>query len=135
MSKWIRAVGAILGTVTMLAGLVPVVQGQDPTKVGPDVYKSLFENERVRANMITFKPGATIVMHAHPDHVLYWITGGTLRITNQSEKPAEITGKEGDVMFLPAVTHAAENIGKTEIRIFQVELKEPTPLKQATEKK
>ena len=135
MTRQMRVIAGVLATIALLASMVPIVQGQDPTKVDATIYKSLFENERVRANMITFLPGKSIAMHAHPDHVIYWITGGTLRITNQGEKPVEITGKEGDVMFLPAVSHAAENIGKTEIRIFQVELKEPAPAKPDSTKK
>lgn len=135
MAKWVRTIGAVLGTVAILASIVPVVQGQDPIKVDPTIYKTLLENERMRANIITFAPGKSIAMHSHPDHVIYWVTGGTLRITNQGEKPVEITGKEGDVMFLPAVAHSGENIGKTEIKIFQVELKEPAPMKPATETK
>ena len=135
MVKGLRSFGNALLAMVCVVAIASVSRAQDPTKVGPEIYKSIFENDRVRANMITFKPGARIAMHSHPDHLLYWLKGGTLRITNQGEKPTDVTGKDGDVMFLPAVSHMAENIGKTEVKIFQVELKEPAPMKTETEKK
>jgi quercetin dioxygenase-like cupin family protein len=103
---------------------------QDPIKVGPDVYKTIFENERIRVNEINFAKGAKIGMHSHPDHVVYWIKGGTLRISNPDGTSVEVTGKAGEVLWLPACTHAGENIGESDLKLVQVELKEPAPMKQ-----
>ena len=65
----------------------------------------------------------------HPDHVIYWNTAGTLRVYNKGADSVDVTGAVGQAMFLPACTHAATNIGKTDIRLVQVELKEPAPAK------
>jgi quercetin dioxygenase-like cupin family protein len=123
--RWLPAilVGLLVGTLAIRA------MAQDPTKVGPEVYKSVFENERIRVNEITFKPAAKIAMHQHPDHVVYWLSGGTLRIFSPDGKHMDVTAKAGEVVWLPATTHSAENIGATEIRAVQVELKEPAPAK------
>lgn len=114
------AVAAIL-LVTALA--------QDPTKVNPQIYKTVLENDRVRVNEIHFTPGQHIDWHQHPDHVIYWNTAGTLRVYNKGADSVDVTGAVGQAMFLPACTHAATNIGKTDIRLVQVELKEPAPAK------
>lgn len=103
---------------------------QDPVKVGPDVYKAIFENDRIRVNEINFAKGAKIGMHSHPDHVVYWIQGGTLRIFNPDGTHVDVTGKAGEVLWLPACSHAGENIGETDLKLVQVELKEPAPVKQ-----
>ncbi len=108
---------------------------QDPVKVGPNVYKSIFENERIRVNEINFKVGDKIGMHSHPDHVVYWIEGGTLRIYSPNGDSVDVTGKAGEVLWLSATTHAAMNIGKTNVKAVQVELKEPAPMKADSTKK
>ncbi len=121
------AVAAIL-LVTALA--------QDPTKVDPKIYKTILDNERVRVNEIHFTPGQHIDWHQHPDHVIYWTAAGTLRVYNKGADSVDVTGTVGQAMFLPACTHAATNIGKTDVRLVQVELKEPAAAKPAgTEKK
>jgi len=117
------ALASLAGALTLRA------MEQDPTKVGPEIYKSVFENERIRVNEITFAPGAKIAMHAHPDHVVYWLSGGTLRISTPDGKSMEVNAKPGDVTWLPATQHAAENIGKTDVKAVQVELKEPAASK------
>ena len=124
----------VLFTLAVAALLAVAVWAQDPTKVGPDIYKSIFENDRIRVNEINFKAGAHIDFHSHPDHVVYWIAGGTLRIWNKGADgkvtdSLDVTGKAGEVLFLQACTHAATNVGKTDAKLVQVELKEPAPAK------
>jgi hypothetical protein len=38
--------------------------------MGPNIYKRLFENDRVRLFEVRFKPGECIALHSHPDHVI-----------------------------------------------------------------
>ncbi len=99
----------------------------DPLAVGPDIYKLVMENERIRILQVTFEPGAKIAMHSHPDHAGYVLEGGMLTITNAEGKTQEITAKVGDSFWIPAESHSAMNQGKTKISILVVELKEPAP--------
>ncbi len=130
--KHTRSLGLL--TLAIAALLAVAVWAQDPIKVGPDIYKSIFENERIRVNEINFKVGAHMDWHSHPDHVVYWIQGGSLRIWNRGADgkvvdSVDVTGKPGDVLYLTACTHSATNIGKTDLKLVQVELKEPAPAK------
>ncbi len=120
-----------MATIAIVGSMVIAVWAQDPTKVGPEIYKMILENDRVRVNEIHFKVGEHIDFHQHPDHVIYWTQAGTLRVFNKGADSVDVTGTVGQAMFLPACTHAATNIGKTEIRLVQVELKEPVPAKPA----
>jgi ketosteroid isomerase-like protein/quercetin dioxygenase-like cupin family protein len=97
---------------------------QDAAKVGPDVYKCILENDMVRVCEVTFKPGASVAVHSHPQHLVYVITPGKLKITPVGAAPVEVDFKPGQAVWSPAETHSAINAGKTELRGLVVELKE-----------
>ena len=54
-------------------------------KVAKNVYKFIMENERVRVLDVLFKPNDKAAMHSHPDHLVYVLKGGKLKLTS-SEK-------------------------------------------------
>jgi len=114
-------VGLTLGL--LLVGRLAMAQ--DPLEVGPDIYKLVFQNDRVRVMEITFKPGDKIALHSHPDHFVYVLSGGTLALSSPDGTKKEFVGKPGDVVWISAESHAAENIGTTEFKGVVVELKEP----------
>ena len=126
--------------VAVCAGIISPVQAQDPLAVAPHMYKLLFENERVRVMEVTFNPGDSIMPHSHPDHHVYVVTGGKLRISKPGGTSADADLKPGDVLYIAAETHWAKNTGTTPIRLVVNELKEPRPPvkeepKKAEEKK
>jgi quercetin dioxygenase-like cupin family protein len=98
-------------------------KGADPVTVGPTIYKKVFENDRVRVLEVTFKPGAKIAAHAHPDHVAYVLTAGKLHIAPEKGNAMDADLQPGQAMFLPAQTHAANNASKSEIKAVVFELK------------
>lgn len=95
----------------------------DPLKAGPSIYQMKFENERVRALVAEFKPGASISLHRHPDHLAYVLQGGTLHVTGADGKMQVFELKEGESVYLPAQAHSAMNPGKSTVRVLVVELK------------
>jgi quercetin dioxygenase-like cupin family protein len=121
----------VLAAVFSLVALQTAV-AQEPLKVAPDMYKLLHENDRVRVMEVTFKPGSKIAKHSHPDHTVYAVTGGKLKIFHDQGEPMEADLKPGDVMWIAAESHWAENVGTTEIRLLVTELKEPAPAKPKT---
>ena len=113
----------IVFALVAVAALTALSMAQDPHKVGPTIYKQKLENAKTRVYEITFKPGAEIAMHGHPDHVVYVVSPGTLSITEKGKDPIKMDGKAGDTFFLPAQSHSAKNIGKTTFKAVVVELK------------
>ncbi len=95
----------------------------DALKAAPDVYSLLMENERVRVLNVKFKPGQKAVMHSHPDHLIYVLKDGKLKITMPEGPGNEVGLKAGQVIWMPAGQHAAENVGGTEANNLVVELK------------
>jgi beta-alanine degradation protein BauB len=118
MKKALQAV--VVGIV--LASGVSVVRADDPIKVAPDMYTLVFENPRVRVMQVVFKPGQSIKKHSHPDHYVYVLSGGQLEISkDEGKNVADLT--TGQVIWIPAETHWAKNVGSTEIKLLVNELK------------
>jgi len=102
-----------------------VRSSQGPVKLSPQYYKVLMENDRVRVLEYRLKPGEKEPTHSHPAGVVYSLGDSTLRSTLTDGQAAEVSGKAGDVSWRNPLTHALENIGKTEARARAVELKHP----------
>jgi beta-alanine degradation protein BauB len=94
----------------------------DPMVLASNVYKFLNENDRVRVLQVVFKPGDIAKMHHHPEHVIYVLRGGRIRMTSDG-KTDEMDLKAGSVVFMKAQNHEAENIGGSTIDLLVLELK------------
>ena len=97
---------------------------QDPLNVDSSIYNLKLSNDRVRAFIVQFKPGQSIAVHKHPDHVVHAITGGRLMIHETGKDPVEMDVAAGTTLFLPAQSHSAKNTGTTTLRLFVVEIKD-----------
>ena len=115
----------VIIAVCLLGAMAPVF-AQDPLKVGPNIYKLVFENERVRVMEVTFQPGDKIATHSHPDHIAYMLSGGTLKLSYPDGSTKEISGEKGQVFWIKAETHAAENTSPKKVKLLVVELKPKT---------
>jgi len=124
MERFVRITKLILLVVGLITLTATLSVAQDPLEVGPDIYKLLFENERVRVMEITFKPGDKIGTHSHPDHMAYLLTDGKLLLSYPDGTTKDLDGKAGEVIWINAETHAAENVGTTEVKGVVIELKE-----------
>jgi quercetin dioxygenase-like cupin family protein len=121
--RTIGIVGAALGLTVCAIG-TSIAAGPDPLEVGKDIYTKRFENDRVRVSTIHFAPDASIPMHEHQwDHFVYIIKPGKLRLTHADGTTTEAEGKAHDVMWMPAESHSAVNIGGTDFEAIVVELK------------
>jgi quercetin dioxygenase-like cupin family protein len=80
------------------------------------------ENDRVRVSDVLFKPNDKAPMHSHPDHVVYVLQAGRLKITT-SGKTDVFDLKNGQAIFFKAQSHEVENTGKTDVDLLVVELK------------
>ena len=125
--------GVVIGSAASLAfkqGRSPGQEKRDPVKVGPEIYKVVLDNERIRAMEVTFARRASIAMHDHPDHMAYAMSDGKLEITPEGKAKAVHDVKAGMALWIPAEAHQARNAGDTELRLLVVELKEPAPRPQ-----
>ena len=99
------------------------LHGQDPLTVNSKTIALKLENSRVRVLEATLKPGDKEKTHSHPAYVIYVIQGGKFRNHAVDGTATEGEFRTGDVIYREPVTHWAENIGNTTIRLELVELK------------
>ncbi len=98
----------------------------DPTVTDPELYRVLFENERVRVLEYRDQPGDRTHPHRHPDSVMYTLSSFARRVAS-GDSTVEISLDAGQVRWLPAQEHVGENVGDTQTHTLFVELKEPVP--------
>jgi quercetin dioxygenase-like cupin family protein len=117
----------ILSFALVVTGLVRddagATHGQDPLMVNSTSIALKLENSRVRVLEATLKPGVKEKTHSHPAYVIYVIAGGKFRNYAADGKVTDGEFKTGDVIYRDPLTHSAENIGNTTIRLELVELK------------
>ncbi len=96
----------------------------DPTVSNADLYRVMFENDRVRVLEYRDAPGARTTPHAHPDSVMVTLSSFRRRLV-QGDDAREVDIPAGIANWLPAQQHSGENIGDSETHVIFVELKEP----------
>ena len=117
----------VLVLVLLVTGIArsdaSVTRSQDPLIVNSKTIALKLQNERVRVLEATIKPGDKEQTHSHPAYVVYVIEGGKFRNHATDGTVTDGEFKTGDVIYRDPVTHWAENIGDTTIRLVLVELK------------
>jgi len=122
----------------LTASLFPAMAAEDPPLFRRVI---LFENEEVQVLDLRYEPGSVTPLHTHeyPHRVLYIEAGGILEISpgvksddgllslvpDAELKRVKLTA--GQTLWLPAATHQLRNVGKTFVRVIEVELKISDP--------
>jgi quercetin dioxygenase-like cupin family protein len=99
------------------------IRAQDADKMGPHVYKVLADSLGIKIYKVTFKPGDEVKMHAHPDHAVYALEGGTLEITMKDGKKENFSITPGMAAVFAEESHSAKNIGTTSVVAIVVEVR------------
>jgi len=71
------------------------------------------------------KPGDKERLHSHPAYVFYVVEGGRIRNHGVDGKTNETELRPGQAFYRDPLTHWAENVGTTTVRVVLVELKDP----------
>jgi len=103
---------------------------QDPVATNPDLYRVVFENERVRVLEYRDRPGDRTAPHWHPDSVMLTLSSFERRLHGEGES-VDVELEAGLTRWLPAQSHAGENIGTSETHVMFVELKNGAPSSSA----
>src|SRR5690606_31149203 len=95
----------------------------DPVTTNPDLYRVLFENDRVRVLEYRDRPGDQTTPHQHPDSVMYTLSSFERRLISGDMERDDET-EAGPVSWLPAQELAGHNTASTETHVLFVELKQ-----------
>jgi len=98
----------------------------DPVETNPDLYRVVFENERVRVLEYVDAPGDRTQPHGHPDSVMVTL-GAFRRRLWSGEREVEVELPAFQARWLDAQEHSGMNIGDTATHSVFIELKEPPP--------
>jgi quercetin dioxygenase-like cupin family protein len=83
---------------------------EDAVKVAPDVYKVVFENEKVRVLEVKMEEGSGTEMHSHPDTLIYILSGGKVNFTDPSGEVVDLETAEGETVWMEATEHATQHV-------------------------
>lgn len=101
-------------------------QSLDPVETNGRLYRTVFENARVRVLEYLDEPGDSTGVHHHPDSVMITLSDFSRRISSGGrEVGVDLTA--GQVRWLDAQEHSGTNVGSTPTHTMFVELKEPDP--------
>src|SRR2546423_476702 len=125
MKSMTRSTMGILLVSFLFVFSTSAAMAQDPVTANPDRYKVLLENDQVRVLEVHAKPGDKVRMHAHPNYVVYNLSGGKTRFTSAEGKTEEREAVEGNASWNESERHAAEIVGNTEAHSLLIELKSP----------
>jgi quercetin dioxygenase-like cupin family protein len=113
----------VLGALLLVA-LSTRAPAQDPAVVNAKTIRVTLENERVRVLEAVLQPGDKEQLHSHPASVYYVVEGGKVRNHAADGTIMESELVAGQVVYRDPVTHWAENIGSTTLRIVLIELQD-----------
>jgi len=113
----------VLLVIGFVRGDAIATRAQDPLLVNSKTIALKLENPHVRVLEATIKPGDKEKTHSHPAYVIYVIAGGKFRNHAADGTVTDGEFKTGEVIYRDPVTHWAENVGDTTIRLVLVELK------------
>jgi hypothetical protein len=103
-----------------------VLESHDPAVTDPELYRVVFENDRVRVLEYRDEPGDRTHTHRHPDSVMYTL-GEFRRRVSSGDRHIDVELAAGQVRWLDAQEHLGENTGSTGSHALFIELKEPGP--------
>jgi quercetin dioxygenase-like cupin family protein len=97
----------------------------DPTTVEAAFIKVLADTLNVKLYELVAKPGDSVGLHTHPDHILYVVDGGTLEIKLKDGTLNVLEVKPGMGFMLGPETHSAKIGGATTVKLVVADIYRP----------
>ena len=94
----------------------------EPLTAGSKYAKLLQDTLGIKMYEFTVKPGDSVALHKHPDHLVYVLQGGKVRISFNGGPGQEMEFKPGMGFISPALTDAGKNIGKTTLKLVVADI-------------
>lgn len=109
----------------LFLGAAARLDAQDPTRIAPQHYQVLLDNDQVRVLQFSLRPGERAPRHSHPAHLTYALTNYEVKIDQADGYPQIEVRNPGDLNWSGPAQHAVENIGQVDAMALIIELKEP----------
>lgn len=98
----------------------------DPVKVEANVISRILgDTLGVKFYELTIKPGDSVGLHSHPDHLVYVVDGGFVELKNKDGKATPVEFITGSGVVLGPDTHSGKNTGTTTIKLLVADIYRP----------
>ena len=98
----------------------------DPVKVEAATITNMFADTLgVKFYQVDIKPGDSAAMHTHPDHLVYVLDGGMVKLMSKGGEWAPVEFKTGMGLVTGPDTHTGKNIGTTTIKLLVADIYRP----------
>ena len=102
-----------------------VDEAMNPLNVYRDKTKVYADSLNVQLYELILEPGDSIALHAHLDHAIYVLEGGTATIWVNGTDPQEMNFTTGQAWLSGPLKDAAKNTGDTRLRLLITEIFRP----------
>jgi quercetin dioxygenase-like cupin family protein len=98
----------------------------DPVKVEANVISHVFADTLgVKFYELIIKPGDSVALHSHPDHLVYVVDGGMVELKNKEGKATPTEFKTGMGVMTGPDIHSGKNTGTTTIKMIVADIYRP----------
>jgi quercetin dioxygenase-like cupin family protein len=98
----------------------------DPVKVEANVITKVFgDTLGVKFYELIIKPGDSVGLHSHPDHLVYVIDGGMVELKNKDGVATPTEFKTGMGVVTGPDIHSGKNTGTTTIKMVVADIYRP----------
>lgn len=97
----------------------------DSYNVGGEFIQKIADTLNIKMYFFTIKPNDSAALHAHPDHIVYIIQGGKLRVTFRGQGTQTMDVKPGMAFVSGPVFDAGRNIGNTTVKMLIADIYRP----------
>ena len=110
-------------TKTESASMPAYDPAMDPVKVEASAITNMFADTLgVKFYELVIKPGDSVAMHAHPDHLVYVVDGGMTELTSKGGTAQPVEFKTGMGIVTGPDTHMGKNTGTTTIKLLVADI-------------
>ena len=102
---------------------MPEEPSLDPVVLDPDKFEVRIDNSRVRVLEARIAPGQGHGMHWHPEHLIFTLSRYKVQDTFTDGSNKTMERSAGELLWGDELTHATQNVGKTEVHALIIELK------------
>ena len=98
----------------------------DPVKVEANIISNVFADTLgVKFYELIIKPGDSVGLHSHPDHLVYVVDGGMVELKNNEGKATPTEFKTGMGVVTGPDIHSGKNTGTTTIKMVVADIYRP----------
>jgi quercetin dioxygenase-like cupin family protein len=111
---------------TETATMPPYDAAMDPLKVeAANITNKFADTLGVKFYQVDIKPGDSVAFHTHPDHLVYVMDGGLLKLMSKGGTWQDVEFKTGMGVMTGPDTHTGKNVGTTTIKLIVADIYRP----------